>query len=134
LHDRGPASTASCDSIISDERHSLPDDVETPRRLPRIRDAGLGRAGAQASSAEALIAHPRLAIEKMRRELHGQRAERKARLLGQMEFAFEELEAAAVEDEFAAGKAAATSGNTTADVWLPPRQAMTQAVSGTSAG
>jgi transposase len=88
---------------------SLPDDVETLQRLLRIRDAELGRARAQA-----LIAHLRLAIEKMRRELYGQRAERKARLLDQMELEFEELEAAAAEDEFAAGKAAATSDNTTA--------------------
>jgi transposase len=63
---------------------------------------------------EALIAHLRLAIEKMRRELYGQRAERKARLLDQMELELEELEAAAAEDEFAAGKAAVTSDNTTA--------------------
>jgi transposase len=93
---------------------SLPDDVETLQRLLRIRDAELGRARAQALSAEALIAHLRLAIEKMRRELYGQRAERKARLLDQMELELEELEAAAAEDEFAAGKAAATSDNTTA--------------------
>jgi Transposase C of IS166 homeodomain/Reverse transcriptase (RNA-dependent DNA polymerase) len=84
------------------------------QRLLRIRDAELGRARAQALSAEALIAHLRLAIEKMRRELYGQRAERKARLLDQMELELEELEAAAAEDEFAAGKAAATSDNTTA--------------------
>jgi len=87
---------------------SLPDDVETLQRLLRIRDAELGRARAQTLSAEALIAHLRLAIEKMRRELYGQRAERKARLLDQMELELEELEAAAAEDEFAAGKAAAT--------------------------
>ena len=88
---------------------SLPDDVETLQRLLRIRDAELGRVRAQALSAEALIAHLRLAIEKMRRELYGQRAERKARLLDQMELELEELEAAAAEDEFAAGKAAAAS-------------------------
>src|ERR1700722_16275691 len=93
---------------------SLPDDVETLQRLLRIRDAELGRVRAQALSAEALIAHLRLAIEKMRRELYGQRAERKARLLDQMELELEELEAAAAEDEFAAGKAAAASDNTTA--------------------
>jgi transposase len=58
-------------------------------------------------------AHLRLAIEKMRRELYGQRAERKARLLDQMELELEELEAAAAEDGLAAGKAAAASGDTT---------------------
>ena len=92
---------------------SLPDDVEVLKNLLRARDAELGRARAQALSAEALIAHLQLAIEKMRRELYGQRAERKARLLDQMELELEELEAAAAEDELAAGKAAAASGDTT---------------------
>jgi transposase len=92
---------------------SLPDDVVTLQRLLRARDAELARARAEASSAEALIAHLRLAIEKMRRELYGQRAERKARLLDQMEFELEEFEAMASEDELAAENAAA-SGDTTA--------------------
>lgn len=51
---------------------------------------------------EALIAHPRPAIEKLRRELYGQRSERKARLLEQMELQLEELETAAAEDAIAA--------------------------------
>jgi transposase len=91
----------------------LPDDVEALKNLLRARDAELARARAEASSAEALIAHLQLAIEKMRRELYGQRAERKARLLDQMELELEELEAAASEDELAAEKAAAASGDTT---------------------
>ena len=49
-----------------------------------------------------MIAHLRLAIEKMRRELYGQRSERGARLLDQMELELEELEATASEDELAA--------------------------------
>jgi transposase len=53
---------------------SLPDDVEVLKNLLRARDAELARVRAEASSAEALIAHLRLAIEKMRRELYGQRA------------------------------------------------------------
>jgi transposase len=60
---------------------SLPDDVEALKRLVRARDAELAQAHAEASSAEALIAHLRLTIEKMRRELFGPRSERKARLL-----------------------------------------------------
>jgi transposase len=54
------------------------------------------------TSTEALIAHLKLAIEKLRRELYGSRSERKARLLDQMELELEELEAAASEDERAA--------------------------------
>jgi len=93
---------------------SLPDDVETLKRLLLARDAELARARAQASSAEALIAHLRLTIEKMRREMYGPRSERKARLLDQLELELEELEAAAAEDELAAERAVSAAGDTTA--------------------
>jgi hypothetical protein len=62
------------------------------------------------SSHEALIAHLKLQIEKLRRELYGSRSERTARLLEQMELQLEDLEAAATEDELAAEKAAARTG------------------------
>ena len=84
---------------------SLPQDVATLQALLRAREAELARAHAQAASAEALIGHLRLAIEKMRRELYGQRSERKARLLEQVEFELEDPEAAAAEDDLAAATA-----------------------------
>ena len=46
-----------------------------------------------------------LQIEKMRRELYGQRSERGQRLIDQMELTFEEIEASASEDEAAAQQA-----------------------------
>ena len=67
--------------MIADD--SLPDDVETLKRLVRAGEADLARARAEASSAAALIAHLRLTIEKMRREIYGPRSERKVRLLEQ---------------------------------------------------
>ena len=77
-------------------------------------EAGLAEARAEADHAkadltgtEALIAHLKLAIEKLRRALYGSRSERQARLLDQMELELEELEAAASEDEIAAQAAAA---------------------------
>jgi transposase len=85
---------------------SLPDDVEVLKSLLRERDAELLQARAQASNADALIAHLQLSIAKLRRELYGVRSERKARLLKQMELELEELEADASEDEFAAEKEA----------------------------
>ena len=91
---------------------SLPDDLETLKELVRAQQAELARARAEASSAEALIEHLRLTIEKMRREMYGPRSERKARLLDQMELQLEELEASAAEDEFAAEKAAASATTT----------------------
>jgi transposase len=69
--------------------------------------ATAARALAINTSAEALIAHMKLEIEKLRRTLHGPRSERTARLLEQMELQLEELETAATEDELAAEKAAA---------------------------
>jgi Transposase C of IS166 homeodomain len=64
-------------------------------------------AKADLSSRDALIAHLKLEIEKLRRSLYGTRSERKARLLEQMELQLEDLEAAATEDELAAQSAAA---------------------------
>ncbi len=100
----------------------LPDDVENLRRLLALRDGEIAgeraarraaedevaRATAMVSSAEALIAHLRLAIEKMKRELYGARSERGRKLLDQMELELEELEATAAQDETAA---AMTAGN-----------------------
>jgi transposase len=105
--------------VISDR--ALPNDIEALRRLVLARDVKLAEVHAELattradliqsqsreSNAEALIAHLRLTIEKMRREIYGQRSERSARLLDQMELELEELEAAASEDELAAERAAA---------------------------
>ena len=62
---------------------------------------------ADLSNRDALIAYLKLQIEKLKRTLHGARAERKARLLDQMELELEELEASATEDELAAEAAPA---------------------------
>src|SRR5665213_477365 len=70
-------------------------------------EAVAARATAVNASTDALIAHLKLNIEKLRRELYGVRSERKARLLDQLEMQLEDLEAAATEDELAAEKAAA---------------------------
>ena len=84
---------SSCDSIADDEPNdSLPDGVETLKRLLRARDAELARARAEALSAEALIAHLRLTIEKMRREITG-RAVSEGAPAGAEELQLEELEA-----------------------------------------
>jgi transposase len=81
-------------------------EIESLKRQLAAKDAELAaeRAARQAAesktiSAEALIAHLRLSIEKLRQEIHGQRSERGRRLLNQMELELEELIADAVEDE-----------------------------------
>src|SRR5947209_13342212 len=93
---------------------ALPDDIDALKaalhaataRALRV-EAELAIARAKASDDEAVIAHQRLQIAKLRRELHGQRSERAERLLDQMELGLEEVESAATEDEIAAEMAAA---------------------------
>jgi transposase len=81
-------------------------------RTARMKaEAAAARAQAVNTSTEAMIAHLKLEIEKLRRLVFGSRSERKARLLEQMELQLEELEAAATEDELAAEKAASRTGN-----------------------
>jgi transposase len=70
-------------------------------------EAELAVARAKASDDQALIAHQKLQIEKLRRQLYGSRSERASRLLDQTELQFEELESSATEDEIAAQKAVA---------------------------
>ncbi len=75
--------------------------------LAASAQAEAANAQADLSSTEALISYLKLEIEKLRRQLYGNRSERKARLLDQMELHLEELEAAAIEDELVAEKTAA---------------------------
>ena len=65
-------------------------------------EADRNHSRALASSTDALIAHLRLEIEKLRRTLYGVGSERKQRLLDQLEMLLEDAEADASEDELAA--------------------------------
>ena len=82
-------------------------------RAARV-EAELAVAKAKASDDQALIAHQRLQIAKLTRELYGQRSERSVQLLDQMALAFEELESSATEDEVAAERAVAKTTNVVA--------------------
>src|SRR3954470_17638328 len=96
----------------------LPKDMDALRaaliaeraRAARV-EAELAVARAKASEDEALIAHQRLQIEKLTRQLYGPRTERTVRLLDQMELAFEELESSASEDEIAAERVVTKTTN-----------------------
>jgi transposase len=110
-------------------RDNLPNDIEAlkaalvaerDRRIIAEANAVLAQADAavvkaRLSDDQALIAHLKLQIEKLKRELYGPRSERTARLLDQLELQLEELETAATEDEIAAERAIAkTSTNVAA--------------------
>jgi transposase len=82
-------------------------------RAERV-EAELAVAKAKASNDAAVIAHQRLQIEKLARQLYGHRSERAVRLLDQMELGFEELESSAAEDEIAAERAVAKTTNVVA--------------------
>ena len=69
-------------------------------------EAEFALARAMASDDKALIAHQKLRIAKLERQLYGQRSERQAQLIDQMELELEELEASASADELAAELAA----------------------------
>ena len=93
---------------------ALPDDAESLKRLLLAREAELAVATAEAATLramaaddQALIAHLKLQIEKLRRAQFGQRSERTTRLLDQLELQLEDLEASATEDELAAERAVA---------------------------
>ena len=92
----------------------LPSDLAAAHAMILAERAARVEAEAVAACAQAvnvstgaLIAHLKLEIEKLRRELYGSSSERKARLLEQLELQLEDLEAAATEDELAAEQAAA---------------------------
>jgi len=90
-----PTDLAAAHALLLSERAAR---IEAEAVLTEAR-AEAAHAQAVLSSSEALIAHLKLEIEKLRRELYGQRSERKARLLDQLELQLEDLEAAASEDE-----------------------------------
>src|SRR5580765_2551258 len=84
--------------------------IDEAARAARV-EAELAVAKAKASDDAAVIAHQRLQIEKLSRQLYGHRSERAERLLDQQELAFEELESSASEDEIAAERAVAKTTN-----------------------
>ena len=69
--------------------------------------AELAIARAKAAEDSALIAYQKLQIAKLQRHIYGPRSERSSRLVDQLALTFEELEAAATEDELAAERAVA---------------------------
>src|ERR1700740_1932621 len=99
-------------------RKDLPEDIDALRAsllaerawAARV-EAELAVAKAKASDDAAVIAHQRLQIEKLSRQLYGHRSERTVRLLDQIELTFEELESSASEDEIAAERAVAKTTN-----------------------
>ena len=81
---------------------TLPDDVAALQTALTAERTARQQAEARASGAEAMVAHLKLLIAKMKRDRFGQSSERGRKLLDQLELQLEELEASAAEDEVAA--------------------------------
>jgi len=108
-------------SLVEAVISPLPNDVEALKALlvsalqkAEEAEAKLANAHARESAIEALIAHLKLQIAKLKREQYGPSAERSRRLLDQMELQLEELEADAAEDDLIAEEAAARTTTVTA--------------------
>ena len=78
---------------------SLPDDINALRTALAAEQLARREAEARASGAEAMIAHLKLMIAKLRHDRFGASSERGRKLLDQLELALEETEAAASEAE-----------------------------------
>src|SRR5882724_9930109 len=83
----------------------LPTDLAEAHALVLRQREELAAAAARASGAEALIAHMKLVIAKLRREQDGQSSERGRKVLDQLELQLEEL-AAETSENAAAGEVA----------------------------
>ena len=88
----------------------VPDDVATLKAALLAERSARLEAEARASGAEAMVAHLKLLIAKLKRERFGPSSEQQRRLLDQLELQLEELEATATEDDCVAEAAAAKAG------------------------
>jgi transposase len=84
----------------------IPSDIEALRTAFAAEQQARREAEARASGAEAMVAHLKLLIAKMKRDRFGASAERGRKLLDQLEMQLEELETAAAEHEAVAANAA----------------------------
>jgi len=79
----------------------VPDDIPLLRAALAAEQLARREAEARASGAEAMVAHLKLLIAKLKHDRFGASSERGRKLLDQLELQLEELEAAATEDEAA---------------------------------
>jgi transposase len=94
-------------ALARSERQATEDALRLASASHSTLSAEHAVAKAKAAEDMAIIAHQRLVIEKLQRQIHGQRSERSARLTDQLEITFEELEATATEAELLAEMAVA---------------------------
>ena len=89
---------------------NLPDDIAALRAALAAEQLARREAEARASGAEAMVAHLKLLIAKLKRDSSAPSSERGRKLLDQLELQLEELEARASEDAAKAENAADKDG------------------------
>ena len=94
---------------MSTSPDTVPDDFATLKAALLAERSARLEAEARASGAEAMVAHLKLLIAKLKRERFGPSSEHRRRLLDQLELQLEELEASATQDACAAEAAAAAA-------------------------
>jgi len=96
---------------VNSTPHTPPDDIATLRAALAAEQLARRDAEARASGAEAMVAHLKLLIAKLRHERFGASSERGRKLLDQLELQLEELETKAAEDEAALDQAGQPDGD-----------------------
>ncbi len=91
--------------------HIIADNIAALRAALAAEQLARREAEARASGAEAMVAHLKLLIAKLRHEQFGASSERGRKLLDQLELQLEELEAGAAEDEAALDPDPASTSN-----------------------
>jgi len=95
--------TALYDSMlgVNTAADTVPDDIDTLKAALLAERSARREFEARAAGAEAMVAHLKLMIARMKRDRFGASAERGRKLLDQLEMQLEELETGAAEDEAA---------------------------------
>ena len=94
IYDSNPA--------VSEPVNTCPDDIDALKAALQAERAARRELEARAAGAEAMVAHLKLLIAKLKRDRFGASAERGRKLLDQLEMQLEEVETAAAEDDAAA--------------------------------
>ncbi len=92
--------------------NTLPDDIDALRAALAAEQLARREAEARASGAEAMVAHLKLLIARLKRDKYGASSERGRKLIDQLELELGELVSAASEDAAQAEKAADQQGRT----------------------
>lgn len=96
--------TAGCDSLafVSRAAETLPDDIDALKAALLAERSARLESEARAAGAEAMVAHLKLLIAKMKHDRFGASSERGRKLLDQLEMQLEDLETTAAEADAAA--------------------------------